>query len=86
MEKRTEAYAEAARRAMEAIRGRWAETRDGGLALTGNEHWRPLPAVIGTTAYYHDESCGLDPKVAKKSESGAVGERTYRAMTRTRAR
>ena len=58
-----------------AIRGRWAETRDGGLALTGNKHWRPLPAVIGTTAYYHDESCGLDPKVAKKSESGAVGER-----------
>ena len=68
-----EAYAEAARRAMEAIRGRWAETRDGGLALTGNEHWRPLPAVIGTTAYYHDESCGLDPKVAKNPNPARWG-------------
>ena len=68
-----EGYAEAARRAMEAIRGRWAETRDGGLALTGNKHWRPLPAVIGTTAYYHDESCGLDPKVAKNPNPARWG-------------
>jgi len=57
-------YVGIAKKAMEAIRGRWAETRDGGLALTGNKYWRPLPAIIGTTAYYHDESCGLDPYLA----------------------
>jgi hypothetical protein len=57
-------YTRVAQKALDAIRGRWAETRDGGLALTGNKYWRPLPTVIGTTAYYHDESCGLDPFVA----------------------
>ena len=57
-------YIATARQAVDAIRGRWAETRDGGLALTGNKYWRPLPSVIGTTAYYHDESCGLDPYLA----------------------
>lgn len=57
-------YVATARQALDAIRGRWAETRDGGLALTGNKYWRPLPSVIGTTAYYHDDSCGLDPYVA----------------------
>lgn len=70
----TEAYAEVARKAMDAIRGRWAQTRDGGLALTGNKYWRPLPAVIGTMAYYSDESCGLDPFVAKNPNPARWGE------------
>ena len=70
----TEAYAEVARKAMDAIRGRWAQTRDGGLGLTGNTYWRPLPAVIGTMAYYGDESCGLDPFVAKNPNPVRWGE------------
>ncbi|OUS45338.1 hypothetical protein BE221DRAFT_76866 [Ostreococcus tauri] len=65
--------ADVARVALEATRGRWAETRDGGLALTGNKYWRPLPAVIGTTAYYRDESCGLDPFEAKNPNPARWG-------------
>jgi len=65
--------ARTARMALDAVRGRWAETRDGGLALTGNKYWRPLPVVIGTSAYYRDESCGLDPFEAKNPNPARWG-------------
>ena len=65
--------ARTARMALDAVRGRWAETRDGGLALTGNKYWRPLPVVIGTSAYYRDESCGLDPYEAKNPNPARWG-------------
>ena len=46
---------------------------DGGLGLTGNTYWRPLPAVIGTMAYYGDELWVRSVR-GEESESGSVGE------------